>query len=937
MGKSSLKKASELQGKAEKVTPMMAQYLAIKDANPDCLLFYRMGDFYELFFDDAVQAAAALDITLTRRGQYKGKDIPMCGVPYHAHQNYLRKLTRMGFRVAVCEQIEDPAEAKKRGAKSVVERAVIRIVTSGTLTEDDLLEARTHNYLVSIAMTHKRIGVSWLDISTGSFHCQPVEHGSLQSILARLNPAEILLGERLAKSTGLQDIMAAWQEQIYLLPDARFGYENAHQHLLNYYDVAALDSYGAFSPAEIAAAGSLLDYVQLTQVGTLPRLARLSQIARGQIMEIDPATRQNLELTQTLSGTSKGSLLDCLDRTVTAAGARLMALRLNAPLTDPNAIESRLQKVQFFLDDAPTCEAMRTNLASCPDLERAMSRLSLERGGPRDLQAIAIGLQVTVQLKILLTKATQTLEGDLVQICADLGEHNQLINKLTRALADDLPTMVRDGNFIVRGYSPVLDKLRMLNSDSHRNIMNLEADYRKTTGVENLKIRHNNLLGYFIEVTMRHAEKIKDPPFIHRQTMANAIRYTTTELTELARDVAEAHARALLLEQEIFAELVEDVMSHAEAVAKASNALAALDWAGAQAVLAETCNYKRPRIDNSLAFDIRAGRHPVVERALSRQQDNPFVANDCLLNQTERLWLITGPNMAGKSTFLRQNALIALMAQTGSFVPADYCHIGVIDRLFSRVGAADDLARGRSTFMVEMVETATILNQARSKSLVILDEIGRGTATYDGLSIAWAAVEYLHNHCRCRSLFATHYHELTRLGEKLQALSLNFMQVREWEGDVVFLHTVAKGIAERSYGIHVARLAGLPKTVIKRAEAVLETLQNAEKSRGLDQLMDDLPLFQAQQGQPDHTFPPNADHLPSPENTANLPVGDSPAGNISSGISAPSQAHMAPPQPISQSSATIEILEMLASLDADQLSPREALDMLYQLKSILES
>jgi len=829
-------------------SPMMAQYLAIRDAHPDCLLFYRMGDFYELFFDDARQAAAALDITLTQRGKHEGRDIPMCGVPVHAAETYLSRLIRKGFRVAVCEQTEDPAEARKRGSKSVVAREVVRIVTPGTLTEEALLDAERHNFLAALADAQGALALAWLDISTGAFSVQPIAPQALSAVLARVEPCELLTPERLLQNPALFDAFGDIGDALVPLPSARFDSESARRRLEAQYGVASLDAFGAFGRAEVAACGALVDYVALTQKGHMPRLDPPRRIEDGAVMEIDAATRRNLELVRTLSGDRRGSLLDVIDRCVTGAGSRLLAARLAAPLTDLDEIHGRLDAVERLSGETDLRADLRRALAAGADIDRAMSRLTVGRGGPRDLAAIRDGLAAAGRVRGLLDGAEAPLPRSLADTAAGLGRHETLVDRLARALAPDLPLAARDGGFIAPGYAPALDELRGLRDDSRRLIAGLQAKYAEATGVAALKIRNNNVLGYYIEVTPTHADKIPtgaDAPFIHRQTLASAVRFTTVELGELEGRISRAADQALALELELFADLRGEVEARAGGIADAGRALAALDVASGLAELAVAARHVRPRIDDSLAFEIRGGRHPVVEAALAASGEAGFVPNDCDLAPRRRLWLLTGPNMAGKSTFLRQNALIAILAQMGAFVPADAAHIGVVDRLFSRVGAADDLARGRSTFMVEMVETASILNQAGARALIILDEIGRGTATFDGLSIAWAALEHIHDVNRCRALFATHYHELTGLAARLDALECHSMRVKEWRGDVVFLHEVAQGTADRSYGIHVGRLAGLPEAVIARAEQVLAALETGEQGGAVARLADDLPLFAA--------------------------------------------------------------------------------------------
>ena len=876
---------------------MMAQYLEIKGAWPGVLLFYRMGDFYELFFDDAVAASGALDIALTKRGKHLGEDIPMCGVPVHSHEAYLERLIRKGFKVAVCEQTEDPAEAKKRGGKSVVARAVRRLVTPGTLTEDTLLDARAHNYLAAVAKIGSEgdLGLAWADVSTGEFAVTSVSPAGLGAELARLSPGELLVAEGFAEDESLTHAGAT----LTLLPAARFDSGNAERRLKGHFAVSALDGFGAFSRAELGAMGALLDYIELTQVGRMPALAAPRRVASADTMAIDAATRANLELVRTLQGETAGSLLAVIDRTVTGAGARELGRRLSAPLTDPAAINRRLDAVEWLVEARDVRRDLRTALKSAPDIARALSRLSLGRGGPRDLAAVRDGLAAAHALCGTLDAAPPSLlplPDEIAHECAAMDKAAvALKERLAAMLAGELPLVARDGGFIAKGASPELDETRSLRDDARKLIAGLQAKYAEESGIGALKVRHNNVLGYYIEVPPRHGEKLTQPPFsgtyIHRQTMANAMRFTTPELASLASRIAEAAGRAVEIELALFEDLVAAALAEAKVLSRVAEALAALDVAAALAELAAECRHVRPLVDASLAFAVKAGRHPVVEAALARSGE-PFVPNDCDLTSGEgdnkSLWLLTGPNMAGKSTFLRQNALIAIMAQMGAFVPADEAHIGVVDRLFSRVGAADDLARGRSTFMVEMVETAAILNQAGPRSLVILDEIGRGTATFDGLSIAWAAVEHLHDVNKSRALFATHYHELTVLAEKLESLANATMKVKEWKGDVVFLHEVGPGAADRSYGIQVAKLAGLPPAVIARAQSVLSALEKGNDREARAKLIDDLPLFSA----------------------------------------------TAKPEALSTEESAVEA--ELMNLNPDELTPKAALELVYRLKGLVK-
>ncbi|MEM7268068.1 MAG: DNA mismatch repair protein MutS [Pseudomonadota bacterium] len=868
---------------------MMAQYLEIKGRYPDALLFYRMGDFYELFFDDAVAAAAALDIALTKRGKHAGEDIPMCGVPVHAAENYLLTLIRKGFRVAVCEQLEDPAEAKKRGYKAVVKRDVVRLVTPGTLTEDALLDARSANYLAAWSEIRGEGALAWCDLSTGEMRVAPAARVALGPLLARLSAREVLVGPSI-EGTEVLSVIGDVGATPTALSASSFDSASAETRLKSLYRVGSLEGFGSFERPEVSALGAIADYIEITQKGALPLLRPPVRESLTGRMRIDAATRRNLELTQALSGGREGSLLAAIDRTVTGAGARLLSARLSAPSTDVGEIAHRLDGVTAFAEGAALRDDVRSALASVPDMERALNRLALDRGGPRDLTALRAGLTQASALATifedvppLLADAAKALEG-----------HDVLIATLADALVDEPPLMARDGGFTVPGHRADLDEARTLRDEGKSVIAGMQAEYQSLSGVTALKVKHNNVLGYFIETPATHADKMMSAPlnetFIHRQTLANQVRFTTTPLSEMQSKILAAGGQALAIELEVFAELREAVLARAPEIAAAAAALAEIDLAAALAALAVEEDWARPVVDASRAFVIEGGRHPVVEQALRRSGDGAFVANDADLTDdegTHRLWLLTGPNMAGKSTFLRQNALIALLAQMGAYVPAASAHIGVVDQLFSRVGAADDLARGRSTFMVEMVETAAILNQAGPGALVILDEIGRGTATYDGLSIAWAVLEHLHDANRCRGLFATHYHELTALAGKLGSLTNATMAVREWEGEAVFLHEVRPGAADRSYGVQVARLAGLPDLVVARARDVLEALEAGDRESGAkaETLIDDLPLFSA---------PTKA---PAPSR-------------------GPSEAETA-----------------LDAINPDEMTPREALEALYALKA----
>ena len=827
---------------AATATPMMAQYLGIKADYPDALLFYRMGDFYEMFFDDAVAASAALDIALTKRGKHLEQDIPMCGVPVHSAEGYFLTLIRKGFRVAVCEQMEDPAEAKKRGAKSVVHREVVRLVTPGTLTEDALLDARRHNYLAAFAEVRDEAALAWVDISTGAFAVMDCARVRLGPELARLGPKELLVVEGAGLDEVAEDAGAALSE----LGRASFDSTSGEKRLCALFGVAALDAFGAFSRAEVSAMAALVDYLEITQKGKLPLLRPPVQEARGAAMLIDAATRRSLELTQGAQGGRAGSLLAVIDRTVTAGGARLLERRLSGPQRDLAVIAARLDAVGFACEAPRLAQDIRDLLKGAHDLDRALSRLALDRGGPRDMAAVRNTVAVAARLAGMLPTELPAL---LAEAVVDLTGHEVLAELLDRALVAEPPLLARDGGYVAPGFDPELDDARRLRDEGRGVIAGMQADYAAQAGIAGLKIKHNNVLGYFIETTDVHAAKMLAPPlnemFIHRQTTANQVRFTTRELSEIETRILNAGGHALDLEKRHYASLREAIMAQAGPLGALARALAEVDLACALADLARGEDWCRPVLDSSRAFRLEGGRHPVVEAAL-RRAGVPFVANDCDLS-TDPIHLLTGPNMAGKSTYLRQNALIAILAQMGSYVPAAAAHIGVVSQIFSRVGASDDLARGRSTFMVEMVETAAILNQADDRALVILDEIGRGTATYDGLSIAWATLEHLQAVNRCRALFATHYHEMAVLSAKLDGVANATVMVKEWEGDVIFLHEVRPGTADRSYGVQVARLAGLPQVVVDRARVVLDALEKGEREGGGRRaaLIDDLPLFAA--------------------------------------------------------------------------------------------
>jgi DNA mismatch repair protein MutS len=868
-------------------TPMMAQYLRLREEAGDAMLFYRMGDFFELFFDDARAAAQILDIALTTRGEHGGAPIPMCGVPVHSAESYLARLIRAGCRVAIAEQIETPDEAKARAkregtpsSKVLVKRDIVRLVTAGTLTEEALLEPRRANLLVALAEVRGRIGVAACDISTGSMVLEECAPDMAGAALARLGPSEVVVPED-------------WPPGAYGCPDdailharSRFSSDAGTERLCALHGAATLDGFGQFTRAMLAAAGGLIAYLDHVGRGTLPLLLPPVARAEGAGMAMDEATRASLEILESSTGGRSGSLIGAVDRCSTGAGSRLLAEDLSAPLTNRAAIEARLALVQFWHDRPIERARLRDSLRTLPDLGRALGRVVAGRGSPRDLGQLRDGLTEAQRLHHWLASAPDR-PALLDQLLGALTGHGALTDHFSRALVPSPPTERGNGGFIADGFDPALDELRAAAGNARRAIAAMEARYRADTGIASLKIKHNGVLGYFIEVSARYADTLMaaDSGFTHRQTMKDAVRFNSITLHAEASRIAEAGGHALATEDTHFAQLVEQAVAAREAIAHTAAALARLDVAAGNAERAADGDWTRPAITEDEAIAIIGGRHPVVEAALAKTGDR-FVANDCALNPNNHLWLIGGPNMGGKSTFLRQNALIVLLAQAGCFVPAQSAQIGLVDRLFSRVGASDNLARGRSTFMVEMVETAAILALATSRSFVILDEVGRGTSTYDGLALAWAVAEAVHSNIQCRCLFATHYHELSRLAESCAGLSLHHVRAREWQGDLVLLHELATGPADRSYGLAVAKLAGLPPQVIARAKAVLEKLEaTRSQTGGIAAGLGDLPLFAASMA----------------------------------------------PEPAAPTPAAV-LADNLRATDLDALSPREALDLLYQWK-----
>jgi len=855
-----------------KVTPMMQQYLSIKNAHQDCLLFYRLGDFYELFFNDAIVASDVLGIALTKRGQHQDEAIPMCGVPFHASDNYLEKLVKAGHKVAICEQLESPQEAKKRGNKSVVRREVVRIITSGTIIDDPMLNAKDANYLAAIATYEGRVCLAWVEITTGEFSFSSIVSSALSAELARLQPSEIIIGEKLIQDDDIKAAVQDYRSRISLRADSLFAPARAETIICDFYGLQSLTGIAAMQKHEISAIGVLIDYLRHTHKHNLPRLTLPKAIVSSYFMTIDAATRRNLEIDCDQAGNKRGSLRGVLDKTSTAGGGRLLGYYLAFPLTDPTVINDRLESVECLYNQDEVRLQLIGQLKQIPDMERALARVSMQRGSPRDLANIRDGLQVAVNLSNLLLHLGEAISKNLKSQITQMCEFKDLISLLTSALPDEVPYNLRDGGFIRPQFNPQLDNLRGLRDNADLTLNALQTKYRQITEVNNLKITRNNIIGYYIEVPTSQAGKLSEPQFIHRQSLGTSARFTSEELKNMEVEIMTCHQKIAGLELSVFQDLCASVHEAADQISLVAQAIATVDVIATFAQIARERDYVKPQVHGGMEFIIKEGKHPIVFQSIG----DKFIANDSYLGEQEHTWLITGPNMAGKSTFLRQNALICIMAQIGCFVPAAEVNIGVVDRLFSRIGAGDDISRGQSTFMVEMSETAAILNNASKRSLIILDEIGRGTSTFDGLSIAWAVIEYINQQLQCRTLFATHYHELVELEQSLTGFGCYTMQVREWQDTIVFMHKVIAGKADRSYGIHVAELAGVPKAVSNRAKEVLYSLE-AEKHESLG--------------------------------ASNMP---------------PAVAHNLKAE---------EIVAILKECDIDSLTPRTAFDVLYQLKS----
>ncbi len=813
-----------------KLTPLLRQYLDIKNKHKDCLIFFRLGDFYELFFEDAELSSKILGITLTKRGQVEGKDIPMCGVPYHQGDSYLIKLLKAGKKVAICEQTETPEESKKRGHNSIIERKVVRIATPGTLTEENELGDNDNNYLMSFIAFAENYGAAWVDISTGEVSCKVCkDFKGLLEIYINISPSEVLIPDKFFEKKFLTRLPTSipatfFKPKINNIDELIVSIENFYDEDKNFIQKE-------LSSGEVYSLGIILDYISYTQNGKLPFLKTPLQIKETTLLEIDNASKRNLEITKTLNGEREGSLLSSVDYTFTPAGKRKLSNDLENPLYDFEEINQRLNLVEFFFQNYNFINLeLQEKLKKIPDIARSSNRLSVRRGSPRDLSSIMLGLE---QFNNLVNEIIdKSKENQFINAFKELVKEtykNKLLIKtidlLKKALKENIPIQIKDGNFIKDGFDKELDNIRKIRDNSKSLILEIEKKEKSFTGISGLKIKYNNFLGYFIDLSAVNHKLLKNESqkYIHRQTLKNSFRYTTSELIEVSEKILNANFVFAKKENEIYDNLINKIETIAELILKVSDAIARIDVAQSWANYSKKYNAVRPSILKNKDFTVMDGRHPSVEKSHTEK----FISNSCVLKEAENksFKLITGPNMSGKSTYLRQNAIILIMAQAGGFCPAKEVTFGICDKLFCRVGSGDELAKGNSTFMVEMLETANILNSATSKSLVILDEIGRGTSTFDGISIAWATSEYLLEKIKCKVLFATHYNELANLAKKFKGLDLNTFRVKEWKGELIFLYEIIDGLAESSYGIQVGKMAGLPLEVTNLAFDILTKLE----------------------------------------------------------------------------------------------------------------
>ena len=791
----------------------MAQFVAAKKAQPDALLFFRMGDFYELFFDDAKEASKALGITLTSRNKGSDNPIPMAGVPVRALDTYLKRLVKAGYKVAICEQMQDPKDVK-----GVVDRQIVRVLTPGTLTEDSLLEDSRANFLAAVCASKGRIGIAWVELSTGSFQVHELSDTRLLDELTRLDPAEVLLPEESAVGDTVRQLSSV---AVTCRSPYEFGFDTAGRALTQFFKTSTLDGFGIEDmPLAIGAAGALISYLEETQLAALPHIRKIEVYPDEKLMRLDRATRNSLEIVSTMRGDAGTPLLKVLDRTATPMGARLLREQLLSPLTDVESVTERQGAVEELHAQPSVASELHHTLDRILDLQRLTTRIACGRANARDLVALGSSLS---RLPEILERISNCTSSGLANVARDLDPLEDVAAKIAATLVDDPPMTIKEGGIVRRGFQADLDELLTLSQDSKTWIASYQARESERTGVPNLKIGFNKVFGYYIEITAANKNAELPMEYVRKQTTKNAERYITEELKEFETKVLKSDENARNLEYDIFIALRDEVGAETERLQKTANLVAQLDVFVGLAVVARENNYCLPVVDDSTAIEIVDGRHPVIEVTHAK---GTFVPNDTKLEPPQRiLALLTGPNMAGKSTYIRQTALIALMAQIGSFVPAKSARIGIVDRIFTRVGGADDISQGASTFMVEMTETANILNNATNRSLVILDEVGRGTSTYDGLSLAWAIAENLVEDIRCRALFATHYHQLTDLAAPGKGVVNQRVAVKEWGDEIVFLHRIEDGGTDKSYGLHVGRLAGLPKAVLSRARAILAKLE----------------------------------------------------------------------------------------------------------------
>jgi len=808
----------------EDLTPMMRQYHDVKRRFPGKLVFFRLGDFYEMFYEDAVTASRELEITLTARNKDKtGAPIPMCGVPYHSVDGYIARLLKKGYKIAICEQVEDPRTAKK-----LVHREVTRVVTPGTVVEEILLESKEHNYLASVFLTLTGAGISFMDLSTAEFFAIDFEGDQAwqkaADELSRFNPKEIVLpeqgGDELRKLLA-RDCSGDW---VYSpLDDWAFNFDYAHRLLLEHFQVGTLEGFGCEArPLAVSAAGALIHYLQTTQIDSLAKIARLRFLDTSEFLRLDSSTITNLELVQAIDGGRKGSLLYLLDHTKTGMGGRLLKSWLLTPLLNQDAIAKRLDAVEAFTMDIPAHDRLSRKLGELHDLERLASRITAGVANPRELLALRDSLEIVPALRSLLEHFHA---ARLVEVRNQLDDLADVVRLIETAIAEDPPASASEPGIIRSGYAQELDELRGIRSSGKEYIASLETRERARTGIHSLKVKYNQVFGYFIEITKSNLPQVPQD-YVRKQTLVSCERFVTEELQIYEEKVLHAEERISVLERELFVNVRSSIAAEAMRIQATGRLIAEVDVYAALAEVAIKNDYSRPELAEGEEIYIQHGRHPIVE-----YQSRPFIPNDLYMNTTtDQLLILTGPNMGGKSTYLRQTALIVILAQMGSFVPARHARLGLVDRIYTRVGASDNLARGRSTFMVEMIETANILNTATHKSLILLDEVGRGTATFDGLSIAWAVAEYLvqNSEHRAKTLFATHYHELTRMADVHQGVKNYCMAIKEAGGEIVFLRKVTPGTADKSYGVEVARLAGLPREVVRRAREILERLEKKE-------------------------------------------------------------------------------------------------------------